>query len=130
MNAGQRVMTDERLNWDDILEVGRGGPGCGLLKIDGREPRGSYRYLPPALFHEGKVYASSFVSGGFMICIIDPETLVRQEISPRLPYARLKAIENGEVVYFDHHSGDSESRLAITPQKPALRSLAARLRRR
>ncbi|WP_374146826.1 hypothetical protein [Sphingomonas sp. 28-63-12] len=123
-------MDDDRVNWDDILEVGLGGPGCGLLKIDGREPRGNYRYLPPALFHDGKVYASSFVSGGFMICVIDPESLVRQELSRRLPYARLKAIEAGEIVYFDHHSGDSESRLPITPRTPRLAGLAARLRRR
>ena len=121
-------MTDDRISWNDILEVGRGGPGCGLLHIDGREPRGNYRYLPPALWHEDTVYASSFVSGGFVICTIDPVTLVRKEISPRLPYARLKSVEDGAVIYADHHADDSESRLTITPRQPFLRALANRLR--
>lgn len=123
-------MTDDRISWNDILEVGRGGPGCGLLHIDGREPRGNYRYLPPALWHEDTIYASSFVSGGFVICTIDPVTLVRKEISPRLPYARLKSVEDGAVIYADHHVDDTESRLEIKPAKPLLTGLAARLRRR
>ena len=123
-------MTDDRISWNDILEVGRGGPGCGLLHIDGREPRGNYRYLPPALWHEDTVYASSFVSGGFVICTIDPVTLVRKEISTRLPYARLKSVEDGAVIYADHHVDDTESRLEIKPAKPLLTGLAARLRRR
>lgn len=123
-------MTDDRIRWDDILEVGKGGPGCGLLHIDGRQPRGNYRYLPPALVHDGMVYASSFVSGGFVICAIDPETLVRREISPRIPYARLKAVEGGAIIYADHHLDDSESRLAIELRKPVLARFAARLRRK
>ncbi len=121
-------MSDDRISWNDILEVGKGGPGCGLLHIDGREPRGNYRYLPPALMHDGTVYASSFVSGGFVICAVDPVTLVRREISPRLPYARLKAVEGGAIIYADHHSGESEGRLSIVPQKPLLAGIAARLR--
>lgn len=119
-------MTEPVVTWDDILEVGQGGPGCGLLHIDGKQPRGNYRYLPPALVHDGKVYASTFVSGGFIICAVDPVTLVRQELSKRIPYARLKSVEDGRITYFDHHADDSESVLEIVPKQGLLARLAAR----
>lgn len=115
------------LSWDDILEVGQGGPGCGLLYIDGRQPKGHFRYLPPALLHDGKVYASTFVPGGFVICAIDPATLVREEVSPRLPYARLEAIDGSDIVYVDHHDGSSTSRHPLTHKTPFLAKIAARL---
>lgn len=123
-------MTDHTISWNDILEVGQGGPGCGLLHIDGRQPRGNFRYLPPAIEHDGQVYASTFVPGGFIVCAIDPVTLIRQEVSPRLPYARLKAIEDGEIVYFDRHDGDHENRLALAPKVPFFARVKARLGRR
>ncbi len=119
-------MTDRKISWNDVLEVGQGGPGCGLLHIDGKQPRGNYRYLPPALMHDGKVYASTFVSGGFVICAIDPDTLVRTELSKRIPYARLKSVEDGRITYFDHHEGDSESVLEVAPKSGWLARLAAR----
>lgn len=115
-----------QIDWNDVLEVGQGGPGCGLLHINGRQPKGGYRYLPPALEHEGKVYASSFVPGGFIVCEIDCTTMVRREISPRLPYARLERIEDGGIVYVDRYDGDSTSRLEIAPPT----SLLARLKGR
>lgn len=114
------------VSWDDILEVGQGGPGCGRLYVNGRQPKGNFRYLPPAIAHDGRVYASTFVSGGFIICAIDPATHARTEISPRLPYARLEAIEDGAIVYTDHYEGGSVSRLAIAG-KPGLRSRLAGL---
>ena len=54
-------MTEPTISWNDILEVGQGGPGCGQLFIDGKQPKGAFRYLPPALVHDGKVFASTFV---------------------------------------------------------------------
>lgn len=119
-------MSERVISWDDVLEVGQGGPGCGLLHIDGKQPRGNYRYLPPALLHDGKVYASTFVSGGFIICAIDPDTLVRQELSKRIPYAKLKAVEDGRVVYFDHNGSESESVLEIVPKQGLLARIAGR----
>lgn len=119
-------MTERVLSWEDVLEVGQGGPGCGLLHIDGKQPRGNYRYLPPALLHDGKVYASTFVSGGFIICSIDPDTLVRQELSKRIPYAKLKAVEDNHVVYYDHHSCESVSTLEIVPKQSLLARIAKR----
>ncbi len=119
-------MSERVISWDDVLEVGQGGPGCGLLHIDGKQPRGNYRYLPPALLHDGKVYASTFVSGGFIICAIDPDTLVRQELSKRIPYAKLKAVEDHRVVYYDHHTGESVSTLEVVPKQSLLARLAAR----
>ena len=117
-------MTEPMISWDDVLEVGQGGPGCGRLYIDGRQPKGNYRYLPPALFHEGKIFASTFVPGGFIVCAIDPVTHARQEVSARLPYARLKAIEGDEIVFFDRHDGDSEGRTAMTMRTGLLTKLA------
>lgn len=115
------------LSWDDILEVGQGGPGCGLLYIDGRQPKGHFRYLPPAIAHGGKVYASSFVPGGFMLCSIDPATLVRTELSPRLPYARIEAIDGDDIVYVDHFEGNSTTRHPLKAKTPFIARLAARL---
>ena len=86
-------MAEPTISWNDVLEVGQGGPGCGQLFIDGKQPKGAFRYLPPALFHDGHVYASTFVPGGFIVCEIDPATLVRREVTDRLPYARLEAID-------------------------------------
>ncbi|OYY89910.1 MAG: hypothetical protein B7Y45_10130 [Sphingomonas sp. 28-66-16] len=123
-------MTEPTIDWKDILEVGLGGPGCGQLYIDGKQPKGAYRYLPPALIHEGKVYASTFVPGGFILCVIDPASLTRQELSAKLPYARLQAIEDGEIVYVDRHDGDSVSRLPLALPQPFFARLAARLTKR
>lgn len=111
-----REMREILLNWDDILEVGQGGPGCGQLYINGRQPKGGWRFLPPALVHEGRVYASTFVPGGFVLCEIDPATLVRRAISPRLDYARLEAVEEGALVYADSFAGDGRGRHPIAPQ--------------
>ena len=113
------------LSWDDILEVGQGGPGCGLLSIDGRQPKGHFRYLPPALVHDGKVYASTFVPGGFVLCAIDPVTLVREEVSPRLPYARIEAIEGDAIVYVDRHDGSSVARHPLARPQSVRRRLTA-----
>ncbi len=119
-----------QLSWDDILEVGQGGPGCGRLYIDGRQPKGNFRYLPPAMLHDGKVYASTFVSGGFIICVVDPVTHARTELSPRLPYARLEEIVDGEIVYVDRYDGSSVSRLAIARNNGFFARLAARFAKR
>ncbi len=112
------------LSWDDILEVGQGGPGCGRLYVNGRQPKGNFRYLPPAMAHAGKVYASTFVSGGFIICAIDPVTHAREELSPRLPYARLESIEDGAIVYVDRYDGGSVNRLAIAGKAGLLSRIA------
>lgn len=106
-------MSEPTISWDDILEVGQGGPGCGQLFINGKQPKGAFRYLPPALCHDGHVYASTFVPGGFVIAEIDPVTLVRREVTARLPYARLDSIDGDEIVYFDHFEGDGLARVAI-----------------
>lgn len=106
-------MAEPTISWNDILEVGQGGPGCGQLFIDGRQPKGAFRYLPPALVHDGKVYASTFVPGGFIVCEIDPVTLVRREVTARLPYARLEAVDGDGIAYVDHHDGNSIARVAI-----------------
>lgn len=119
-------MAEHAITWEDILEVGQGGPGCGLLHIDGRQPKGNFRYLPPAIEHHGKVYASTFVPGGFIVCAIDPVTMARQEVSPRLPYARLQAVEDGEIVYVDRHDGDSVSRMTLAPKQPFLARVAGK----
>lgn len=112
-------MTEPTISWNDILEVGQGGPGCGQLYINGKQPKGAFRYLPPALYHDGKVYASTFVPGGFIVAEIDPVTLVRREVTARLPYARLEAIEDGAIVYVDRYEGGSTNRLEIAG-KPGL----------
>lgn len=122
-------MAEVSISWDDVLEVGQGGPGCGRLYINGRQPKGNFRYLPPALLHEDKVYASTFVPGGFIVCAIDPETGVRTEVTPRLPYARLEAIEGGEIVFVDHHNGASTSRVAAMTKTGLFERLASRLRK-
>ena len=120
------------LSWEDVLEVGQGGPGCGLLHINGRQPKGAFRYLPPALAHEGLVYASTFVPGGFVLCAIDPETLVRRPLSPRLTYARLVRVEAGALVYDDAYEGGAEQRFPLAPPAPKglLGRLATRLKGR
>jgi hypothetical protein len=105
------------LSWEDVLEVGQGGPGCGLLHINGRQPKGAFRYLPPAIEHEGHVYASTFVPGGFELCVIDPVTLVRRPISRRLPYARLVRVEEGGLVYVDAFVQGQECRWELAPPK-------------
>lgn len=115
------------LSWDDVLEVGQGGPGCGLLYIDGRQPKGHFRYLPPALLHDGRVYASTFVPGGFILCAIDPATLNREEISARLPYAKLVSIDGDELTYIDHHEGISTARHPLISRTPFFTKLVARL---
>ncbi|MFM9829764.1 MAG: hypothetical protein ACKVOB_13645, partial [Sphingomonas sp.] len=96
-------MTEPTISWEDVLEVGAGGPGCGRLLIDGRQPKGGYRYLPPAICHDGQVYASTFVPGGFIVCAIDPAKLTRHEMTGRLPYVRLHAVDDTCLIYFDHH---------------------------
>ncbi|MBX9885193.1 MAG: hypothetical protein K2X68_09490 [Novosphingobium sp.] len=123
-------MAEPTISWNDILEVGQGGPGCGQLYIDGKQPKGAFRYLPPALFHDGKVYASTFVPGGFIVAEIDPVTLVRREVTARLPYARLEAIEDGEIVYVDRHGSDSIARVAIHRPQPFIARLAGRFGKR
>lgn len=123
-------MTEPTISWNDILEVGQGGPGCGQLFIDGKQPKGAFRYLPPALVHDGKVFASTFVPGGFIVCEIDPVTLVRREVTARLPYARLEAIDGDEIVYVDHFGGDSISRIAIHRPQPFLARLTGRFGKR
>lgn len=105
------------LAWEDVLEVGHGGPGCGLLHINGRQPKGAFRYLPPAIAHEGRVYASTFVPGGFELCVIDPDTLARRALSPRLPYARLERIEDGALIYVDAFAGGRECRWELAAPK-------------
>ncbi len=106
-------MSELEISWTDVLPVGKGGPGCGLLHINGREPKGNFRYLPPAIAHEGKVYASTFVPRGFIVCAIDPETLARTELSPRLDYCRIKEVDGGCLIYYDRHDSDSESRIPL-----------------
>lgn len=123
-------MTEPTISWNDILEVGQGGPGCGQLFIDGKQPKGAFRYLPPALVHDGKVFASTFVPGGFIVCEIDPVTLVRREVTARLPYARLEAIDGDEIVYVDHFGGDSISRIAIHRPQPFIARLTGRFGKR
>jgi len=120
------TMSEPTISWDDILEVGQGGPGCGQLFINGKQPKGAFRYLPPALYHDGHVYASTFVHGGFVVAEIDPGTLVRRAVTERLPYARLAAIEGEEIVYYDHFEGDSVSRVAISRPKPLMARLFGR----
>ncbi|MBA4047342.1 MAG: hypothetical protein C0476_02230 [Sphingomonas sp.] len=120
-------MSEPTISWDDILEVGQGGPGCGQLFVNGKQPKGAFRYLPPALYHDGHVYASTFVPGGFIVCEIDPVTLARREVTARLPYARLEAIDGDEIVYFDHFERDSVSRVAIARPRPVTSPLIARL---
>jgi len=123
-------MATRTISWNDVLEVGQGGPGCGLLQIDGRLPKGGYRYLPPAMEHDGIVYASCFVPGGFVLCAIDPATMVRRPISDRLRYARIVGIEAGEIVYADDYHGDSTARHPISRPQPFIARLAARFGKR
>lgn len=120
------------LTWEDVLEVGQGGPGCGLLHINGRQPKGAFRYLPPAIEHEGLVYAATFVPGGFELCVIDPESLVRRPLSHRLDYARLVRVEPEALVYVDAYADGEECRWPLAPAAPGglLGRLAARLRGR
>ncbi len=106
-------MTEPTITWEDVLEVGAGGPGCGRLLINGRQPKGGYRYLPPAIYHDGHVYASTFVPGGFIVCAVDPERLTRQEMTGRLPYVRLHMIDDTCLVYFDRHDADTTRRLRL-----------------
>lgn len=119
-------MSEPTISWDDILEVGQGGPGCGQLFINGKQPKGAFRYLPPAVLHDGHVYASTFVPGGFVVAEIDPDTLVRRAVTKRLPYARLAAIEGDEIIYYDHFERDSVSRVAIAHPKPFMARLFGR----
>ncbi len=123
-------MAEPTISWNDILEVGQGGPGCGQLFVNGKQPKGAFRYLPPALVHDGHVYASTFVPGGFIVCEIDPDTLARREVTARLPYARLQAIEGDDIVYVDRHDGDSVSRVTIRRPQPFLARLTGRFGKR
>jgi len=123
-------MAAREISWRDILEVGQGGPGCGLLHIDGRQPKGGFRYLPPAVEHEDRVYASSFVSGGFVACEIDPVTLARRALMQRVNYCRVVGVEDGQLVYVDTPKGDTVSRIAIAPKPRLLAKLSARFGKR
>lgn len=119
-------MTEPSIAWEDVLEVGAGGPGCGRLLINGRQPKGGYRYLPPAICHAGQVYASTFVPGGFIVCAIDPETLSRTEMTARLPYVRLHAVDETCLVYFDRHDADTLDRVPLRRKQGALGRLFGR----
>ena len=96
----------------------KGGPDCGLLHINDRQPEGAFHYRPPALAHEGLVYASTFVPRGFVLCVIDPETLVRRPLSPRLNYARVVRVEASALVYDDAYEGAAELRFPLEPAAP------------
>ncbi|MFA5990167.1 MAG: hypothetical protein WC803_11270 [Sphingomonas sp.] len=122
-------MSEPIIAWEDVLPVGKGGPGCGLLTINGKQPPGAYRYLPPALFHGGMVYASTFVPNGFVVCAINPQTLARVEMSGRIAYVRLRAIEGDVLDYFDTHGGDTTNRVVLRARQGLFRRIAGKLRR-
>ncbi|MET6997057.1 hypothetical protein [Chitinophaga defluvii] len=95
---------NDLLSFDNLLEIGQGGPVVGDLFINGKQIAG-YRFGGPFICDEDYIYIPAYNNRlfnlGFKLAMIDRASLNVKLVGPSLSLIFLEKIQNNRVFYFE-----------------------------